>query len=375
MSSETVAHHYNSVQQTGLAGRAESRIFYLRNLNNWIKSELINETLKMLRDESVNKMFRPRVLDLACGKGGDLRKWKIANVDSLVMADIADVSLTQAQERYEEMVQRERFGMFPAEFIHMDACKDILKEKLKGPPEFDLVSCQFSMHYSFIDEQSARTFLRNATETLRPGGFLIGTLPDAERIVWSVRENDGEFRNEVCSVRYENKEELSKPPLFGAKFHFTLDSQVNCPEFLAYFPLLKHLLEELDMELVFVRRFPEALEHWRTSGIGLLSRMQALEPYPARNGAKLSASSESEYEAAKELLKTIDKDTSPSIGTLSKSEWEAFCMYLLFAFRKKGGQKSAEPKETSDAPPAADDEPQAKRARDDEPIPTTTADV
>ncbi|VDL66095.1 unnamed protein product [Nippostrongylus brasiliensis] len=56
---------------------------------------------------------------------------------------------------------------------------------------------------------------------------------------WSVRENDGEFRNEVCSVRYENKEELSKPPLFGAKFHFTLDSQVNCPEFLAYFPLLK----------------------------------------------------------------------------------------------------------------------------------------
>ncbi|VDL80765.1 unnamed protein product [Nippostrongylus brasiliensis] len=202
MSSETVAHHYNSVQQTGLAGRAESRIFYLRNLNNWIKSELINETLKMLRDESVNKMFRPRVLDLACGKGGDLRKWKIANVDSVVMADIADVSLTQAQERYEEMVQRERFGMFPAEFIHMDACKnyilfdmkkirllssvhlqDILKEKLKGPPDFDLVSCQFSMHYSFIDEQSARTFLRNATETLRPGGFLIGTLPDAERIV------------------------------------------------------------------------------------------------------------------------------------------------------------------------------------------------
>ncbi|VDL64456.1 unnamed protein product [Nippostrongylus brasiliensis] len=131
---------------------------------------------------------------------------------------------------------------------------------------------------------------------------------------------------------------------------------------------LESLLEELDMELVFVRRFPEALEHWRTSGIGLLSRMQALEPYPARNGAKLSASSESEYEAAKELLKTIDKDTSPSI-------WEAFCMYLLFAFRKKGGQKPTELKETSDPPPAADDEPQAKRARDDEPFPTTTADV
>ncbi|PIO60872.1 hypothetical protein TELCIR_17622, partial [Teladorsagia circumcincta] len=58
-------------------------------------------------------------------------------------------------------------------------------------------------------------------------------------IKWSVRKNDGEFRNEVCSVRYENKEELAQPPLFGAMFHFTLDSQVNCPEFLAYFPLVQ----------------------------------------------------------------------------------------------------------------------------------------
>ncbi|RCN50558.1 methyltransferase domain protein [Ancylostoma caninum] len=183
MSSETVAQHYNAVRQEGVAGRAESRIFYLRNLNNWMKSELINEALHMLRDEAVNKMFRPRVLDLACGKGGDLRKWKIANVDSIVMADVADVSLSQAKERYDEMAQRERYGLFRAEFVHADCCKVNLKSLIKSHPEFDLVSCQFALHYSFIDEQSARTFLRNATETLRPGGFLIGTLPDAERIV------------------------------------------------------------------------------------------------------------------------------------------------------------------------------------------------
>ncbi|VDO83254.1 unnamed protein product [Heligmosomoides polygyrus] len=148
-----------------------------------MRQPISDESLQMLREESVNKMFRPRVLDLACGKGGDLRKWRIANVHSVVMADVANVSLTQAKERYEEMAQRERHGLFPAEFIHSDCCKDDLKSKITGPKEFDLVSCQFSLHYSFIDEQSARTFLRNATETLRPGGFLIGTLPDAERIV------------------------------------------------------------------------------------------------------------------------------------------------------------------------------------------------
>ncbi|KAK6046279.1 hypothetical protein COOONC_16216 [Cooperia oncophora] len=67
--------------------------------------------------------------------------------------------------------------------IRIRSNKENLKARISGPPEFDLVSCQFALHYSFIDEESARTFLRNATETLRPGGLLIGTLPDAERIV------------------------------------------------------------------------------------------------------------------------------------------------------------------------------------------------
>jgi hypothetical protein len=32
---------YNNTQEHGLARRKESRIFYLRNFNNWIKSTLI----------------------------------------------------------------------------------------------------------------------------------------------------------------------------------------------------------------------------------------------------------------------------------------------------------------------------------------------
>ncbi|EPB74477.1 hypothetical protein ANCCEY_06430 [Ancylostoma ceylanicum] len=66
-----------------------------------------------------------------------------------------------------------------------------------------------------------------------------GNLSQNSILRWAVRENDGEFKNAVCSVRYDNKDEMERPPLFGAKFHFTLDSQVNCPEFLAYFPLVK----------------------------------------------------------------------------------------------------------------------------------------
>ena len=59
---------------------------------------------------------------------------------------------------------------------------------------------------------------------------------------WAARQQAGTFSNAVCKVRYDEQDELSYPPLFGAMFHFELDSQVNCPEFLAYFPLLVKLV-------------------------------------------------------------------------------------------------------------------------------------
>lgn len=36
-----VASHYNSLQEVGLAARSRSRIFFMRNFNNWLKSVLI----------------------------------------------------------------------------------------------------------------------------------------------------------------------------------------------------------------------------------------------------------------------------------------------------------------------------------------------
>lgn len=36
-----VANHYNQLSERGVAERKESRIFHMRNLNNWIKSRII----------------------------------------------------------------------------------------------------------------------------------------------------------------------------------------------------------------------------------------------------------------------------------------------------------------------------------------------
>ena len=38
-----VASHYNALKETGLGARSQSRIFFMRNFNNWLKSVLIGQ--------------------------------------------------------------------------------------------------------------------------------------------------------------------------------------------------------------------------------------------------------------------------------------------------------------------------------------------
>ncbi|PSN50636.1 hypothetical protein C0J52_15143 [Blattella germanica] len=183
-----VAAHYNTLEERGLAERSKSRIFYLRNFNNWVKSMMINEYLNKIRQ--VKPHGAPvRVMDMCCGKGGDLLKWRRGNISHLVCADIAEVSVEQCQVRYNELLNRCRHErgfapVFSAEFIPADCTKVRLREKYKDASmELDLVSCQFSFHYCFESITQAECMLRNAAECLRPGGFFIGTIPDAFEIV------------------------------------------------------------------------------------------------------------------------------------------------------------------------------------------------
>ena len=68
-----------------------------------------------------------RVLDMCCGKGGDLLKWRKGNITHLICADIAEVSVEQCQNRYKEMGgKRGQYPpLFTAEFLAYDCTKVI----------------------------------------------------------------------------------------------------------------------------------------------------------------------------------------------------------------------------------------------------------
>ena len=46
---DKVAKHYNEHPEGSKESRKESRIFYLRNFNNWVKSVIINECLEKIK--------------------------------------------------------------------------------------------------------------------------------------------------------------------------------------------------------------------------------------------------------------------------------------------------------------------------------------
>ncbi|XP_041101080.1 mRNA cap guanine-N7 methyltransferase [Polyodon spathula] len=328
---QKVATHYNTLQECGLAARSQSRIFYLRNFNNWLKSVLIGEILEKVKQ----KRRDVGVLDLGCGKGGDLLKWKKGRISKLVCADIAAVSVEQCQQRYSDMKTRDRHNdcIFSAEFVSADCTKELLADKLKDPEMyFDICSCQFVYHYSFETQEQADMMLRNACERLRPGGYFIGTTPNAFELVKRLEASEtNSFGNEVYRVTFQKKGEY---PLFGCQYDFNLEGVVNVPEFLVYFPLFEEMAKKYNMKLVFKKTFREFFEEkiQIEEHKMLMRRMQALEPYPADDRSKLVSDNLEEYEHVQRYIKGCQ--AKMPLGTLSKSEWDATSIYLVFAFEK-----------------------------------------
>lgn len=306
----------------------------MRNFNNWIKSVLITEFIKKIKSE--NQIQSPSVLDLGCGRGGDILKWKKANVSRVTFADIADKSLDECKSRYTTPNR----ANFDAEFVNLDATKELIKDKI-GNLEHDLVSSQFVLHYSFESFEQANTFLKNVSDSLKPGGYFIGTTTNANELIKRLRDSDSNcFGNEIYKIKFY-QEEKTNFDLFGVKFDFQLENVVECPEFLVNFKALVRIAEKHGLKLLFKKPFDEFFSDYceNSDYKYLITVMQALEPYFPKDLADDESNRiEGDYEFIESKLQ--DEEFKKSIrqnetyATLSQSEWDAITLYLCFAFVK-----------------------------------------
>jgi hypothetical protein len=159
VAARSVAAMYNGLGDRHRTLDAGSDILQLRNLNNWIKAVLFQKHLPR-----GSRGRGAAVLDLACGKGGDMPKFKKANVAVYVGVDIAANSVRDAATRYNGANNRPPMP-FAATFVAGDVCDAALFERLALPPalRFNLASCQFAMHYAFATEARATALFTDVT--------------------------------------------------------------------------------------------------------------------------------------------------------------------------------------------------------------------
>jgi len=199
-----------------------------RNFHNWIKSTMIYLYCgeKMLSKGQTKKMS---VLDLGVGRGGDIMKFFHARVNYMVGIDIDANGLHYATDgalsRYNNF--KSKFPKFPKmEFIQADA-GTILKpedqEKTIGRmtdenktlinkyfgesrKKFDVINCQFAIHYLFKDDIVLNNLCDNINMYLEKDGYFLVSTMDAD-IVYD-RLKKGEKKDTVYYTTAEGEKKI-----------------------------------------------------------------------------------------------------------------------------------------------------------------------
>ena len=129
-------------------------VYDKRNTHNFIKSVLLSTFVK--------EGFT--IIDLGCGKGGDVKKLDILKIGKYIGVDNCKRTLEICEER-----------------LSKTSIKDytIIEKNMWEFPvtHCNIVSCQFSLHYAFESEEKADATICNISNCLEKGGLLLGTIP------------------------------------------------------------------------------------------------------------------------------------------------------------------------------------------------------
>jgi mRNA (guanine-N7-)-methyltransferase len=223
-----IREHYNKIRDRGRGFRRQSKAINIRNANNFIKSTLIRDYVKK----------GDGVLDLGCGKGGDILKYDKVGISEYHGIDIAEMSINDAIVRF-----KKSRCQFKARFSVHDA----YSEKLQLNQKFDVISSQFSFHYAFATSRSLDTAIRNVADHLKDDGYFIMTVPSKKMILENLangRSGNEYYKIELAGVDADGPEE-------HREYFFSLvDSVDRCLEYFVDVDALRRGLEMLGVFLI-----------------------------------------------------------------------------------------------------------------------------
>lgn len=326
----------------------------LRAYQNWMKSLLIYTFCNPLYEDIKKK----NILDIGCGRGGDIMKFYYNNaINIFVGVDIDNNGLIApidgAISRYNAL-RKKKANFPPMYFINADAgillnSKDQLKaisgmskenisliDKCFGFTNgkkfyYDRISCQLAIHYFLENNVIWNNFLENINNNLMPGGQLLISTFDADRII----ELLGDNKNYVANYDNTNGEQKV---LFEIVKKYTKDQASNIKKnglsVAIDFYTAMYLLEgNYKTEYLVDKDFLEK-ELLEKCGLELVETdLFENQYYIHENYLKKYAPFEENPKTKKFLLSALELYNQNE--TLNKVSYDLMRLYRTYVFRKK----------------------------------------
>jgi SAM-dependent methyltransferase len=184
----------------------------MREFQNWIKSILIYTYCQPFSKNKGEKPTKASILDIGCGRGGDILKMYHARVGDYVGIDPDYEGLFAATD---SAVSRYNFtkSKFPdfgkMVYIQADGSlplkADIQSKRLSNMSQdnknnitkyfdskrkFDVITSMFAIHYLFNSLDSVNNLITNIKTYLNVGGYIVFTLFDSGKVMELLGEKD-----------------------------------------------------------------------------------------------------------------------------------------------------------------------------------------
>jgi SAM-dependent methyltransferase len=154
----------------------------VRRFHSWIKAVIIEEAATLARETADGAL---RVVDLACGRGGDLLKFRALGEVVYRGVDASAEALEAAEARAATMDGQR------CTWHHSDMCNGAPLLRLLGANSADVCTCMFGPHFAYRSPESARAFIETVRGLLRPGGVFACIFPSGTAIEAALAQGGG----------------------------------------------------------------------------------------------------------------------------------------------------------------------------------------
>lgn len=260
----------------------------MRTFHNLIKRQLYT-----------NYSQPSNLLDLACGKGGDIQKWLQCKFKFVLAIDTNEKSIKAKKnaDNYDGAISRwfhikKKISTF-IPFIRFEVLnildKDILEQiNIKDNNKtYDTISCHFALHYFAQDKNSLINFFTLVSTKLNSNGYFISTTTNGNQIK-SILNTTDKFESDILKISSNPENNrgyfyyLDEDTRETGKNYFELEGVSQ-----EYFITIEEIIEiinipQLNLELVEIKNFNEYY-----SDKIIESKLKELNNYPLNNEEKL----------------------------------------------------------------------------------------